>query len=544
MDVFGKTPVERDVRFKQPGEVLFRDRFDQFYSNFQFADFFHVRVREPLGGFQVFPNGLFARLQRRPKSRQGFRRGQVVSEERVVIPVRGNEGVEFFVVVFRPEYCRDVEFSRQFGDLPVDFYDVWGVIFRDAEAFGDFSVSRLVYRANEEILYRGSSEDDFRIPGTFGNRKRLELDFRSAFEFEAPFLREIRDGRVDERLFLIEGDFRHDGAFASLDRDEFRVLGKVEHPFFRNGRSLFRIEKGLRYLDALFRIGDFHFSEFFETVFQRYAADVLYFESGAGVDFEKLRTVGRYHPVEREIAEIGEKLYFGRMEENGVPMWNFSLLVRCVALGESRGIITPVDETARHLSASDVESEAHSALREVGFAIRSVSRHANHRGHGHEIENDDPDVGESVFAERRKRIRRHEGFFDQHRIGSGRYRIFPLENVREAALEFVAFVFGSRCLEFRGFTSDFSYDHDAPSLASSIRFHDEFFWKRVKIEMSELVLVPNAPVRLRNGNSTLRQKSLGTVLVVGQADSLTGIEFLNVVEVSRVDAEKSEIEHA
>lgn len=358
--------------------------------------------------------------------------------------------------------------------------------------------------ADEEVFYRRSSENDFRISRTLGNRKRLELDLRSAFEFETPAFCEIRDRRMNEGFFLVETDLRYDGALGSRYRNEFRVLRQVEYPFFRNRRPFFGIEKGLGDFDAFLRIGDFHLSEFFKTVFQRNSADVLDFKSGAGVDFEEFRTIGGYDPVEREVPEIGEELDFGRMEKDRVPMRNLSFLIRGVAFGKPRGIVSSVNETARDFSVSDVESEAYAALCEVGFAIRSVGGHAHHRGYGNEIENDDADIREPMFAECRERIRRYERFFNQYRVGSRSYRVFPLEHVRKATLEFVAFVFGPRGSEFRGFAGKFPHDHDAASLASAVGFGDEFFRERVEIEMPEFVLVSNASVGFRNRYSSLR----------------------------------------
>lgn len=115
---------------------------------------------------------------------------------------------------------------------------------------------------------------------------------------------------MNERFLVVESNFYYDGALSAFLRYELRVLRKVEHPFFRNRRPFFRIEKGFGDFYSFFRIGDFHFSEFFETVLQRYSADVLDFESGTGVDLEKFRTVGGYYPVEREVTEIREELDF------------------------------------------------------------------------------------------------------------------------------------------------------------------------------------------------------------------------------------------
>lgn len=220
------------------------------------------------------------------------------------------------------------------------------------------------------------------------------------------------------RVFRLEIDPRENVEPRSFRRGDFRVLRKENHAVVRNGARFFGVEEGFGDFHAFFRIGDFHLSELFQAVTQGEAANVLDFQPRSGVDFEKLRTVGRDHPIEREVSEIGKELYFGGIQENRVPVGNLSFFERRVSLRESGCVIFPIDEAARNFPASDIQSEPYSALGEIGFSIGFVRRHAYHGGYGHQIEHDYADVSETMFAKSRKRVRRHERFLDEHGVGS------------------------------------------------------------------------------------------------------------------------------
>ena len=181
-----------------------------------------------------------------------------------------------------------------------------------------------------------------------------------------------------------------------------------------------------------------------------------------------------------------------------------ALFIWGVSFRKTLRIILPVDETARYFAVSNVESESHSSLREIRFPFRLVGRHSNHRRNGHEIEYDDSDVGEAVFAESGEIVGRNERFFYKYGVGSRSNRIFSLEDIRKLALKFFFFVFRSGRFESRILSRPrFFYDEDSSALASPVRFDYELRGEGRVVKIPEFVFVPNAGVRFRDGYSSV-----------------------------------------
>ena len=69
------------------------------------------------------------------------------------------------------------------------------------------------------------------------------------------------------------------------------------------------------------------------------------------------------------------------------------------SLGES-GLVYPVfPEERRYFPASDFDAEPQPSLSQISFAMGILGRNPDHGGHGDQVEDDDPDVGQSEFAE-------------------------------------------------------------------------------------------------------------------------------------------------
>lgn len=290
----------------------------------------------------------------------------------------------------------------------------------------------------------------------------------------------------------------------AIAEPHFGHLRKIYYPVFVEVRSRFRIEEGLRYHNALFRIGYLHFSEFFEPIFQRESAHVLYLQSCPCVDFQQFWSLRSYYPIEGKVSEIGKELDFGRIQQDGIPMRYAALFIWGVSFRKTLRIVLSVDEAARYFTVSNVESESHSSLSEIRLSFRLVGRHSNHCRNGHEVEYDDSDVGETVLAKGGEIVGRNERFFYEYGVGSRSNRVFSLEDIRKLALKFFFFVFRSGCFESRILSRPrFFYDEDSSAFASPVRFDYEPRGEGRVVKIPEFVFVPNAGVRFRDGYSSI-----------------------------------------
>ncbi len=172
----------------------------------------------------------------------------------------------------------------------------------------------------------------------------------------------------------------------------------------------------------------------------------------------------------------------------------------------------------------------------------ALRRHTNIGENRDEIDHDDANVGETVSAKPLESVRRDDALLEKRLISPEMQRIRPVDDIRQILSKCVVVVLGIRKSKdiFRVIARQ---DGDPATPTSVIRLYHECLGKRVEIRTLHLLARAEHEIGVRYRNAVLLQKALRLELIIREVYRLTGIAFLHVAEISRIDTQNAEISH-